>query len=1316
MGRRRAAALGLCKTAMTTPGQGVPASFAPGRKPSDAGGGEYGPPSVSMPPLQRTRSDVARSPATDAEAHALLPPHAQGQADSNAYLESLSLKEHIGWPRAPTGAPGTVAYSAPSAWLPPSLLAVTPASASSRHRAPSSSTQSVTLPVSSMSGLQTESAAGLDAPVPAAPTPAAESRTPQAPQAESPWGAPDAASQAYHCGFPAAADMVPARGAVSQPPSGGPWHEGRRQAPRPRPLVVTHEAPPWSYYTGPFPATPSAAGDSAAARELPAVPSYEHASPEHPEASWRRAMPPPALPPKDQCPALSSPASEAAFAQLSSSRESVRAPVTRNDEPPPLPPRHSPVDSVGLLSPHVDYFAHHAEESKQPQHFSPTSAGPPSPRIPVPSEADVSGPGDVSRFSVGPLRDERPHETGCSESREIPRVPPGASLAASAPPDTPQPSSSWAQHLPWPEEPRMPRVVGQKADMPHVSGSYPHDMHVPGPRQTDTPALSLDALSLALHNEVSSDTASQASRTDDASGLTRENTLRSGLSSDDEDDEAGPRTSDRLPDYTAVNREPPSLNPPRTVPFRAGITTAALYGEMLVVATHDKVRLLCVRAGADFSTQAREPSTEVVVAQPMEHHALLGGPPSVAPSSLRVTAMAFAAAVDVQGMPSAEGRFVWYGTVSGSLGELDTYTGHVSAVRADVHKAPIIVLKRVGRAMVCADEGGKVSVWVPPRQGALSLTQTAPQTARVAMPKPSYAAVLGDQLWVASVVLGGKVGAKKQLLVRSYNPLSDDRPFNTTAQPVSLPMTGGDGIGAVCGAAVLVDLPGRVFLGHESGHVSVWTTQGQCVEVQVLGEESIVAMAGVHRMLWIGTRSGRISVYAPSPPTWRTIKSWTAHRDAVRMLLVDVGSGDAVRRTLYMCSLGADNYVTMWDALLSDDWLDAQLSLATPHFSTYCSLRVLTMTYNLDAASPGDLFGVVGNMDVFQRVLRSSIVDGVGPDVIVFAFQELVDLEDKRLTAKRLLLGGKKRTNREIEEQRLPSDYRAWQDELNKYVRLVMPPEQPHVVLLSESLVGLYTCLFVKAELVERIRAPASYTVKTGLGGRYGNKGAIVSRFVVDDSSFCFLNCHLAAGQRHVRQRNADVADILQSVSTADPLHRDPAFAHGGDGSLVLDHEICILAGDLNYRLNLTRERAMALIDERRYEGLIAADQLQREMRENPSFRLLSFNEAPICFAPTYKFNRLSNDYDTSEKARVPAYCDRILYHGYLNDTVQCTSYKRWDATISDHRPVSATFVARIKSIDARRRAAVAEHKRAEFSRYCERVFEQFHRHACGYK
>jgi hypothetical protein len=38
-----------------------------------------------------------------------------------------------------------------------------------------------------------------------------------------------------------------------------------------------------------------------------------------------------------------------------------------------------------------------------------------------------------------------------------------------------------------------------------------------------------------------------------------------------------------------------------------------------------------------------------------------------------------------------------------------------------------------------------------------------------------------------------------------------------------------------------------------------------------------------------------------------------------------------------------------------------------------------------------------------------------------------------------------------------------------------------------------------------------------------------MARFVVDDSSFCLVNCHLAAGMHHVRQRNQDLADILEA-------------------------------------------------------------------------------------------------------------------------------------------------------------------------------------------
>ena len=38
------------------------------------------------------------------------------------------------------------------------------------------------------------------------------------------------------------------------------------------------------------------------------------------------------------------------------------------------------------------------------------------------------------------------------------------------------------------------------------------------------------------------------------------------------------------------------------------------------------------------------------------------------------------------------------------------------------------------------------------------------------------------------------------------------------------------------------------------------------------------------------------------------------------------------------------------------------------------------------------------------------------------------------------------------------------------------------------------------------------------------------------------------------------------------------------------------------------------------------------------------FSEGMLDFAPTFKYDMFSEDYDTSEKARVPAWCDRVLW------------------------------------------------------------------------
>ena len=81
-------------------------------------------------------------------------------------------------------------------------------------------------------------------------------------------------------------------------------------------------------------------------------------------------------------------------------------------------------------------------------------------------------------------------------------------------------------------------------------------------------------------------------------------------------------------------------------------------------------------------------------------------------------------------------------------------------------------------------------------------------------------------------------------------------------------------------------------------------------------------------------------------------------------------------------------------------------------------------------------------------------------------------------------------------------------------------------------------------------------------------QGGIIARFVIDDTSICFINCHLAAGQSHVRQRNADVAAFLEDkelfpepVTFEEPI----AYVNGGDGSMVLDHEIVFVRVSLNH-------------------------------------------------------------------------------------------------------------------------------------------------------
>jgi len=139
----------------------------------------------------------------------------------------------------------------------------------------------------------------------------------------------------------------------------------------------------------------------------------------------------------------------------------------------------------------------------------------------------------------------------------------------------------------------------------------------------------------------------------------------------------------------------------------------------------------------------------------------------------------------------------------------------------------------------------------------------------------------------------------------------------------------------------------------------------------------------------------------------------------------------------------------------------------------------------------------------------------------------------------------------------------------------------------------------------------------------------------------------------------------------------------------VLDHEIVIVDGDMNYCIDQRRAPIIATIHSRDWEALLAHDQLAKEMWFNRGFRFRTFSEGPLTFAPTYKYDRGSDEFDSSEKRRVPAWCDRVLCRSRVPERLVQTHYCRRELNISDHRPISAGFVITIKSVDGdkRRRA-----------------------------
>uniref|UniRef100_A0A1B0D8V0 phosphoinositide 5-phosphatase n=1 Tax=Phlebotomus papatasi TaxID=29031 RepID=A0A1B0D8V0_PHLPP len=454
-------------------------------------------------------------------------------------------------------------------------------------------------------------------------------------------------------------------------------------------------------------------------------------------------------------------------------------------------------------------------------------------------------------------------------------------------------------------------------------------------------------------------------------------------------------------------------------------------------------------------------------------------------------------------------------------------------------------------------------------------------------------------------------------------------------------------------------------------------------QIQLLGlgdkKQMLSRFEEVFKQMWINNGNEVSKIYAGTGAIQGGSKLMDGARSAARTIqnnLLDNSKQEAIDILIVGSTLSSE-LADRARILLPSNMLHAptpvlrEMCMRYAEYVTPKPLRVAVGTYNVNG---GKHFRSVVYKDVSLAdwlldshllARTKSLVDvtydtspeeeGIPIDIFAVGFQEIVDLNASNIMAAS------------------SDNAKAWAEELQR----VMSREHPYVLLTSQQLVGVCLFVFVRPEQAQYIRDVAVDSVKTGLGGATGNKGAAAIRFVIHGTSICFVCAHFAAGQSQVTERNADYAEITRKI--AFPMGRS-----------LKSHDYVFWCGDFNYRIDMDKDEIKDYVQQGQLEPILEHDQLRKQQDAGQVFG--EFLEGEITFPPTYKYDLFSDDYDTSEKARAPAWTDRVLWkrrkpHPDADKSPdwnngQLVHYGRSELKQSDHRPVIAIIDIEVAEIN----------------------------------
>lgn len=233
--------------------------------------------------------------------------------------------------------------------------------------------------------------------------------------------------------------------------------------------------------------------------------------------------------------------------------------------------------------------------------------------------------------------------------------------------------------------------------------------------------------------------------------------------------------------------------------------------------------------------------------------------------------------------------------------------------------------------------------------------------------------------------------------------------------------------------------------------------------------------------------------------------------------------------------------------------------------------------------------------------------------------------------------------------------------------------DHDYVKVKSHQLQGILITMFAQHKHIPHMNDIEAEETGTGLGGFWGNKGAVSIRLSLYGFGTVFVCSHLAAHDDKLKERIEDYHKIVEN-------HKYQLKSY----PRIFDHDFVFWIGDLNFRLSgdMSAWDVRNAVDGARYEELLKLDQLQLLRETGNAFSLME--EQTPDFAPTFKFIEGTNEYDLKRR---PAWCDRILHRvqaaSYPNITLsakQLSYQSNMDYILSDHKPVSATFNFKVET------------------------------------